>query len=125
MPFFSKKKVVLKPVEVAALLFGKDTVPSVKVCTIQPLNVSEHGMFVVNLPSLKSTADIKCDDIGVWNNNSNDKFFFNVSWTDDLTLDISRAEKGGQKQAMLKREYYTLKHDNDFRKRIDFMYRKY
>ena len=85
----------------------------------------EHGTFIVNLPSLKSTTDVKCDDNGIWNNNSNDKFFFDVNWADDLTVDVSRAEKGGQKRAMLKREYYTLKHDNDFRKRIDFMYRKY
>ena len=106
--------------EVATLLFGKDTVPPTKVCTIQPLNVHDLGMFIVNLASLKSTADVNCDDIGVWNNN--DKFFFNVSWADDLTPDISWAERGGQKPAMLKRVYCTLKHDNEFRKRIDFLY---
>lgn len=69
VPFLSKKKVVLKPIEVAAFLFGKDTVPSVR------FQVHEHGTFIVNLPSLKSTTDVKCDDIVIWNNNSNDKFF--------------------------------------------------
>ena len=125
LPIFSKEKVVLKPIEVATLLFGKDTVPPAKVCTVQPLRVQEHATFIVNLPSLKLTSDVKCDDIGIWNNNSNDKFFFKVSWTDDLEVEILRAKNGGKNHAVLKREYYTLKHDNDFRKRIDFLYCKF
>ena len=108
------------------LLLGEDTIPSVKVCTTQPLHVSEHGTFIINLSSLKSTSDVKCDDIGVWNNNSNDKFYFHLNVADDLTIEVTQAvEKDGSRCAVLKREYYTLKHDKDFRKRIDLLYCKY
>jgi serine/threonine protein kinase len=124
-PLFSKARSVLKPVAVVEMLLSKDGIPPSKVCTVQPLQVCHQGTFFVNLTSLKSTQDLKCDDVGVWINNSHDKFYFNVTWTDDFSADVLQVKSSGPKTATLKREYFTLKHDSDFKKRIDYLYCKF
>ncbi len=68
LPVFSRDRLVLKPLEVMELLVrDKDFFPS-KVCTSQPLQAEHHCTFVVDMNSLVSSKDIKCDDMGVWVN---------------------------------------------------------
>ena len=89
----------------------------------QPLEVYHHATFLVDLEALPSTQDIKCDDVGNWRNNSNDKFYFSVEWMDDNSAQVTAAESSDPDVATLKREYYMQKHDNDFKKRIDILFR--
>ena len=78
LPIFSRDRHVLKPLEVMELLVrNKDFFPS-KVCTSQPLQVEHHCTFVVDMNSLASAKDIKCDDMGVWVNSGCHKFPFKV-----------------------------------------------
>ena len=78
LPIFSRDRHVLKPLEVMELLVrNKDFFPS-KVCTSQPLQVEHHCTFVVDMNSLASAKDIKCDDMGVWVNRGCHKFPFKV-----------------------------------------------
>ena len=86
--------------------------------------VYHHASFLVDLEALPSTQDIKCDDVGNWRNNSNDKFYFSVEWMDDNSAQVTAAESSDPDVATLKREYYMLKHDNNFKKRIDILFRK-
>lgn len=114
----------MKPKTVVTTLLQKYLPSSSKVCSIQPLEVCHHATFLVDLEALPSTQDIKCDDVGNWRNNSNDKFYFSVEWMDDNSALVTAAESSDPDVATLKREYYMLKHDNDFKKRIDFLFRE-
>ena len=66
----------------------------------------------MDLNSLKDSQDMKCDDMGVWKNNSSNKF----------TMDVSANET-----IVLKREYFSLKDEihDDVQKRIDTILREY
>ena len=114
----------MKPKAVVTTLLKKDLPSSSKVCSIQPLEVYHHATFLVDLEALPSTQDIKCDDVGNWRNNSNDKFYFSVEWLDDNSAEVTAAESSDPDVTTLKREYYMLKHDNDFKKRIDLLFRE-
>lgn len=114
----------MNPKRAVSTLLQKDLPSSPKICTIQPLEVYHHATFLVDLEALPSTQDIKCDDVGNWRNNSNDRFYFSLEGMDDNSTRVTAAESSDTDVATLKREYYMLKHDNDFRKRIDFLSRE-
>ena len=77
LPIHSIRKNVLSPAEVVALLLNINiTDSSVPVCAHQPMRVTENKSFIVDLNSLKSNDDVKCDDSGCWRNNSSTKFTF-------------------------------------------------
>ncbi len=46
------------------------------ICTCQLLWIEHNRTFIVHLESLKSSKDIKCDDVGCWRNNSCNKYYF-------------------------------------------------
>ena len=80
-PVFSRDHRVLKPLEVMELLVGNKKLFPSKVCTSQPLQVEHHCTFVVDMNSLASSKDIKCDDMR--------EFFLNTKYlfrTDAVTL---------------------------------------
>ena len=112
--FYSGNPDVMKPKRAVSTLLQKDLPSSPKICTIQPLEVYHHATFHVDLQALPSAQDIKCDNVGNWRNNSNDKFYFTLEAMDKNSTRVIDV-------ATLRREYYMLKHDNDFRKRIDFL----
>ena len=61
------------------MLFGVGKlVPSLLVCNRQPINVDHNRLFLVDLNTLKSKNDIKCNDSGSWINNSCHKYQFNL-----------------------------------------------
>lgn len=106
------------------LVRDKDFLPS-KVCTSQPLQVEHHCTFVVDMNSLMNSKDIKCDDMGVWANNGCHKFPFNVL-SNESSVSVFPSSDKDSNSVLLKREYFTLKHDSydDVRKRIDVIIRK-
>ena len=125
LPIFSRDRRVLKPLEVMELLVrNKDFFPS-QVCTSQPLQVEHHCTFVVDLNSLASSKDIKCDDMGVWVNSGCHKFPFIVK-NEESGVSVSLSSVKDRDSVFLKREYFKLKHDShdDVRKRIDIIIRK-
>ena len=93
-------------------------VPSLLVCNRQPINVDHNPLFLVDLNTLKSKNDIKCDDSGSWINNSCNKYQF-VKYEDNWT----QCNHGGSEsqKITLKRKYFRLKSDGDFRRRIDLI----
>ena len=126
LPIFSRDHRVLKPLEVMELLVrNKDFFPS-KVCTNQPLQVEHHCTFVVDMNSLASAKDIKCDDMGVWVNSGCHKFPFKVK-NEDSCVSVLLSSVKDRDSVFLKREYFKLKHDShdDVRKRIDIIIRKF
>ena len=102
------------------------SVPSALVCTHQPLRVEHHISFIVDLDSLKSNGDVKCDDAGCWQNNSNSKFGF-ARVGDEWILQRNDRAHDSNEKCVLKREYFVLQdgNENDVRKRIDTIIGKY
>lgn len=94
--------------EIKLYVCFRDLHSSSKVCSIQPLEVYHHATFLVDLEALPSTQDLKCDDVGNWRSNSNDKFYFSVEWMDDNFAQVTAAKSSYPDVVTLKRQYYML-----------------
>ena len=68
------------------LLNCQDYVDRSKICTAQPLRVQHNCTFIVDLSKLKDIADVKCNDLGSWKNNSHKKFGFSIEDVDGYNL---------------------------------------
>jgi hypothetical protein len=122
MPIFSSKRDVLSPIDAIRVLTSVgNTVSSSRVCQRQPIGVSRHSTFIVDLHSLKSVDDVKCDDVGSWHNNSCNKFkFVQVDREYKLVDKKTPKQYHTNEVGTLKRSYFTLRGgDGDFRRRID------
>ena len=75
-----------------------------------------------DLDSLKSREDIKCDGCGSWRCNSNTKYQFTKKDNAWFRMEKDKSQKEG-KNLTLKRDYFMLRGDTDFRKRIDTIIR--
>ena len=125
MPVFTKEKSTLRPVEVVALLMGS-LIEKERICSMQPLRVEHHRSFVVDLEALRSVNDVKCNNMGSWQNNSSDKFYFEIDADEDgdlIVKMVDKASSGSENVVVLKREYYSLNDGihNDMRRRIDMI----
>lgn len=122
-PVHSKSRKVLSPYETIELLMDKGAFRLSRVYHTQPLHVEHHRSFIVDLQSLLSVEDVKCDDMGSWLNNSSSTFMFKVDWDEDGHINMLSTGRSGDKDraVILKRQYFSLKHDvrKDVRKRID------
>ena len=89
-----------------------------KVCHKQPSLVEHHCTFVVDISSLASPKDIKCDDMGAWRNNSSHSIEYEENGKVGNIAAVSNNRSN--RSITLKREYFQLKHDlhDDVRKRI-------
>ena len=82
----------MNPERAVSTLLQKDLPSSPRICTIQPIEVYHHATFLVDLEALPSTQDIKCDDVGNWRNNSNNRFYFTLEAMDDNSTRVTAAE---------------------------------
>ena len=128
-PIYSKSRKVLSPERTVRLLMDDGALVLSKVCRKQPLLVEHHCTFVVDISSLTSQKDIKCDDMGAWRNNSSHKYAFSIEFEEDGKVgNIEAVSKNSLDRSItLKREYFQLKHDihDDVRKRIDTIVGKF
>lgn len=122
-PVFSSSQKVLSPEDTVKILSDKCTFPLSRICHRQPLLVEHHRTFIVDISSLKSPKDLKCDDMGSWRNNSSHKYSFDVEWDENGNIEkITSTKNSSENRCLtLKREYFQLNHDihEDVRKRID------
>lgn len=127
LPVFSGGMSVLSPQEVVNFLFGVGKcVPNLLVSSHQPLHVEHNRSFIVDLHSLKSPDDIKCDDCGSWHNLSYNKFEFLRDGDELIQYEIQDENLHDDvtgERFTLKRAYFKL--NEIFRKRIDQIHCKY
>lgn len=127
VPIFARGKNVMGPLETMKVLLNPDIE---YVCAQVPLRVQKNATFIVDLGSLGSVGDVKCDDVGSWRNNNNVKFPMALSnevdtagraATSARVLSGEETIDEEERKVILKREYYRINHDvySDFRKRID------
>ena len=125
LPIYSTNQAVLSPLEVIRLLNNVgETVSNEFICTRQPLRIEHNGTFIVDLESLKSSEDIKCDDVGRWRNNSCNKYYFQKhdnDWIQQENRDFCTDDD----TVTLKRAYFKLQDDVKFRRRIDTLFCKW
>ena len=124
LPIYSTKQIVLSPLEVIRLLNNVgESVSNELVCTCQPLRIEHNRTLIVDLEALKSSEDIKCDDVGRWRNNSCNKYYFQKhdnDWIQQENRDFCTEDD----IVTLKRAYFKLQDDVKFRRRIDTVFCK-
>ena len=93
LPMYSKSKKVLSPGETVGLLTDRGAFHLSKVSHRQPLQVQHHRTFIVDLTSLQSPEDVKCD-MGSWRNKSSSKFTFDAEGQEGQIKMLTPVRKG-------------------------------
>ena len=124
LPIYSTNQTVLSPLEVVCLLNNVgESISNELICTRQPLRIEHNRTFIIDLESLKSSEDIKCDDVGRWRNNSCNNYYFQKhdnDWIQQENKDLCTEDD----TIMLKHAYFKLQDDVKFRRRIDTVFCK-
>ena len=114
MPVHSKVTAGYHVGELVSMLM-KSTID--KVCTVQPLGVSENASFVIDVEAV-DLGDIKSDDLGSWHPTGTKKTYFRFSDSGELTV-AERCPRGSQSQYyLLTRRYYVHKSYDKFHRQI-------
>ena len=71
--------------EVITILFDPD-LNTYKICKAQPTDIAHNTVFVVDLPKLRCTKDLYCDDMGSWRCNGIYKSRIEVDFTGYITI---------------------------------------
>ena len=85
-----------------------------KVCTVQPLGVSENATFIIDMEMVE-LRDLKADDLGSWHPTGTQKTYFRFSQSG--TLKISEKCPRGS-LSLLTRRYYIHKFYDKFHRQI-------
>ena len=85
VPIFARGKNVMSPLETMKVLLNPDTE---YICGQVPLRVQKTAKFIVDVGSLGSVGDVKCDDVGSWRNNSNVKFSMALYINENLDYNV-------------------------------------
>ena len=90
-------------------------------CSVQPTNVENNVVFVVDLGKLETTKDLYCDDMGSWKHNG-----VHHSWVevDDLGFVTSHGKLKPPSAAnvyRLTKKYFTHKTSLDLKKTAAFL----
>ncbi len=89
-----------------------------RVCTVQPLGVTENAAFVVDIDCV-NFHDLKADDLGVWSPTGTKKCYFR--FTPSGTLKIAQrtvSAGGGCDYYTLTRRYYVQKTYDKFHRQL-------
>jgi len=79
----------------------KLNIPEERVCTVQPLGVTENASFVVDIDSVHF-EDLEADDLGVWSPTGTKRTFFRFTQSGTLKISQKTTSSGGHS------DYYTL-----------------
>ena len=90
-------------------------------CSVQPTNVENNVVFVVDLGKLETTKDLYCDDMGSWKHNGVHHLWVEV---DDLGFVTSHGKLKPPSAAnvyRLTKKYFTHKTSHDLKKTTAFL----
>ena len=87
-----------------------------KVCTVQPLSVTENASFVVDIDAV-SFQDLKADDLGSWNATGTKKSYFRFQPSGSLRVSDKRPANSSDYYTMTRR-YYVHKTYARFHRQI-------
>ena len=84
-----------------------------KVCTVQPLGVSENATFIVDVETV-NYEDLKADDLGSWHPTGTKRAYFRFSSDETLRVSEKCPRNMPSEYYVLTRRYYTHKSYNKF-----------
>lgn len=88
-----------------------------KVCTVQPLGVSENAAFIVDVESVDH-QDLKADDLGSWCSTGTKKSYFRFSPDGTLRVSDKCPRSVSSAYYVLTRRYYTHKSYDKYHRQI-------
>lgn len=95
-----------------------------KVCTVQPLGVSENATFIVDVETV-NYEDLKADDLGSWHPTGTKRSYFRFSSDGTLRVSEKCPRNMPSEYYVLTRRYYTHKSYNQFHRQIADIKGKY
>lgn len=100
MPIYSRVTSGYPIGDLVSILLKSDS-DQEKVCSVQPLSVTENASFVIDV-DVVNFNDLKADDLGVWSTTGTKKSFFRFTPSGTLRVSDKRPTAATQSN------YYTL-----------------
>lgn len=88
-----------------------------KVCTVQPLGVSENAAFIVDI-DMVDLGDLKADDLGLWQPTGTKKSYFRFSQSGMLKISEKCPHGMLSQYYILTRRYYVHKSYDKYHRQI-------
>lgn len=88
-----------------------------RVCTVQPLSVTENSCFVVDIDSV-DFQDLKADDLGAWSTTGTKKCFFRFAQSGTLRVTDKKPSNSKFNYFTLTRRYYIHKSYDKFHRQL-------
>lgn len=96
----------------------KSDIDQQRVCTVQPLGVTENASFVVDIDTVHFD-DLKADDLGVWSPTGTKRTYFRFTQSGTLKISQKMGSCGGQGDYYtLTRRYYVHKTYDKFHRQL-------
>ena len=88
-----------------------------KVCSMQPVNVENNAVFIVDLGKLKTVKDLYCDDMGSWQYNGVYQSWLEVDENGFIsTLGKNKPSQPAPNTYYITKKYFVHKSSRDLRK---------
>ena len=88
-----------------------------KVCSVQPLSVTENSCFVVDIDSI-DFDDLKADNLGAWSTTGTKKCFFRFAQSGILRVTDKKPLNSKSNYYTLTRRYYVHKSYDKFHRQL-------
>ena len=125
LPVYSRTSARLDTHNIVNALLDPELEES-KVCSMQPVNVENNAVFIVDLGKLTSVKDLYCDDMGSWQYNGVYHSWLEVDETGFIsTLGKSKPSQPGPNTYYITKKYFVHKSSRDLRKIVAILSGKY
>ena len=104
------------PVHELIDILMKSDMPLQKICTVQPLGVTENAVFVISIDDV-IFDDLKADDLGSWKGTGTKRIFFRLLSSGGVRFS-ARKPNSASKYYILTRRYFVHNTYNKFHRLI-------
>ena len=115
---YSTSSVRLDTQEIVNAILDPDLVES-RICSMQPVDVENNVVFVLDLSKLASFKDIYCDDMGSWKHNGVYHAWIDVDESEFVSvLGKERPDSHSASVYSITKKYYVNKSASDLKKTV-------
>ena len=88
----------------------KPDIPAERVCTVQPLGVTQNAAFVVSIDSVEF-GDLKADDLGSWKGTGTKRMYFRVLPSGAIRFTVAKPSSSAHYFLLTRRYFVHMTYD--------------